>query len=444
MTYTETEKYISEKLSKGSIYGLDRIKELLFRLSNPEKDMKIIHIAGTNGKGSISRMLMSILCSAGYKVGIFNSPFLSKRNEYLCCNGIDSNDEEYSFIAGIVKNAIEGTRLNLNKMEEYPTEFEFSFAMAMEYFSRKNCDLAIIECGLGGKDDATNIFEEKELSIIANIGMDHVKLLGNNIKEITKQKCGIVIKNDTVVVYPSEKDAMNIIKRNCRAKNAKLITPDYVEFGTMSYYNPGFPENDEVLKNEKLWLNMPILLDNIALDGSFQKKNGMVAIAAAAALMEKGYKISFKAVLNGLKSVKWPGRFETLCKSPLVIADGGHNVQCTKALCDSLDSNNMSKAIFVVGIMADKDYPEIFKMLSPYVEYLIATEPANPRRLSSEEILEEFKNLSIASISVKNPKEAVRIAMDIDKNRFNNELPIIITGSLYMMGDIRNSVMEYI
>lgn len=452
MTYLESLNYINNNLTSGSVYGLSRIKELLKRLDNPQKCMSIIHIAGTNGKGSISRMIMSILKAAGYTVGIFNSPYLEKKNEYLCVNGVDATDDEYALIAGIAKRAVEGV-----PMKEKPTEFEFSFAMAMEYFARKNCDFAIVECGLGGLTDATNIFDEKELSIIANIGLDHTKLLGDTIKDIAKQKCGIIIKNDTVIAYPSDKDTIKTIKRVCKLKNAKLITPDYIEFGTMSYYNPGFPDNDPVLKNEKIWLNMPLITSSIALKGSFQKRNGMVALAAVMELASKGFKITYNNIINGLKNVTWPGRFETLCKEPLIIADGGHNLQCAKALCDSLDSEGISKAIFVIGIMADKDYKDVFRQLYPYTAKVVATEPANPRRLSTEEIYKCFSEISnsddlilddkshrlldIDIYAEKIPAEAVKAALKLDRECYNNIMPIIITGSLYMMSEIRRAVL---
>lgn len=473
MTYEEAFNYINGSLTSGSVYGLTRIKELLKRLSNPEKDMKIIHIAGTNGKGSISRMVMSILASAGYTVGVFNSPYLSKRNEYLCVNGIDADDSEYSLIAGIVKNAVEGFGIGLNAMEEKPTEFEFSFAMAMEYFSRKNCDFAIVECGLGGLTDATNVFEEKALSIIANIGLDHTRLLGNSIKDIAKQKSGIIIKNDTVIAYPSDKEALKIIRKTCRLKNAWLITPDYISFLEMKYYNPGFTDNvkdQETLdkissfmnlkKNDKIWLSMPYLLDCLKLKGEFQKKNALTALASVMALKYKGLikDIDCTVIEKGLKNVNWPGRFDTLLNNPLVIADGGHNVQCVKALCESLIAEKIKKAIFVIGIMADKDYKSVFELLVPYAEYVIATEPDNARRLSSEAIEECFTELIKAKnasgkddisikkdniIQVKNPSEAVAAALNTDKDKYNNKLPIIVTGSLYMMADIIKEVSKW-
>lgn len=430
MNYSESLNYINNECTSGSVYGLERIKELLHRLSSPEKSLNIIHVAGTNGKGSVSRMLMNILYRSGYKVGIFNSPFLSRRNEYLCINGRDASDDEYAVIAGIVKNTVEGTRLSLKPMKQKPTEFEFSFAMAMEYFCRKKCDFAIVECGLGGKTDATNVFTEKVLSIITNIGLDHTALLGDSISKIARQKGGIIIQNDTVISYPSVPEAMKIINRVCKDKNAQLIKPDCIFYGPMAYYDLGTPEKYNII------LEVPNLLDNLSLKGEFQKKNAMVAIASAIALKDKGYKISRKALSDGLSCTNWHGRFEILNKQPLVIADGGHNAQCAQALTESLDKEGIEKAIFIIGIMADKDYLTVFKTLTPYTAYLIATEPDNPRRLSAERITECFSSGNIGRAIVKNPEEAVKYALSIDKEKYNDKLPVIITGSLYMMGDI--------
>ena len=498
MTYDDVQNFINKECTSGSVYGLDRIKELVKRLGNPERDMKIIHIAGTNGKGSISRMIMSVLASSGYKTGIFNSPFLDSRREYLCINGINATDDEYAETAEKVIGAIKGSSNRINQgieaqkgsndsgnkqisMVEYPTEFEFSFAMALKYFSDKECDFAIIECGLGGLSDATNIFEDKVLSIIANIGLDHTKLLGDSIKEITGQKCGIIIKNDTVVAYPSDKEAMSVIKRVCRTRHAWLITPDYKTFNDMAYYDPGLTDNikksdyknlpdpemayNDTVKSlqkfldssrvEKILLSMPYLLDCLSLKGEFQKKNAMVALASVMALKYKGLlkKVSFSSIERGFKTVSWPGRFETLMKKPLVIADGGHNVQCASALCEALDGLNIKKAIFVIGIMADKDHRDVFELLYPYVEAVIATEPENPRRLLAKDIGDEFKSIAHETkaealfsakkiTSAKKPQDAVKEAINLSINNYSGKMPVIVTGSLYMMADIRKAVKD--
>ena len=496
MTYEKVQDFIKNECTSGSVYGLERIKELIKRLGNPEKDMKIIHIAGTNGKGSISRMIMSILAASGYKVGVFNSPFLESRREYLCINGIDATNKEYADVSGEVISAIQGddklkttdttiAKCSIQKaaMTQYPTEFEFSFATALKYFAEQHCDFAIIECGLGGLTDATNIFDEKVLSIITNIGLDHTKLLGNSIEEITGQKCGIIIKNDTVVAYPSDKEAMKVIKKVCRKNHAWLITPDYKAINNMKYYDPGLADNikksdyrylpdpekaytDTVnslqsfmgsKRVEKVWLSMPYLLDCLNLKGDFQKKNAMVALASVMALKYKGYlkKVSFTTIEKGFKTVSWPGRFETLMKKPLVIADGGHNVQCAAALCEALNSINIKKAIFVIGIMADKDHKEVFKLLYPYAETVITTEPDNPRRLLAKDICDEFKNIAVEKkddgllsakryISIKDPQDAVKEAIRISKAEHSGKMPVIVTGSLYMMADIRKAIKDYL
>ena len=481
MTYNQVQNFIKNECTQGSVYGLERIKELLLRLDNPEKKMKIIHIAGTNGKGSISRMIMSVLACSGYKAGIFNSPFLESRREYLCINGENASEKDYAKTAKSVIDVIKGkNQKGTPDMSQYPTEFEFSFAMALKYFTDNACDFVIVECGLGGLSDATNIFEDKALSIIANIGLDHTKLLGDTIKDIAEQKCGIIIKNDTVIAYPSDKEAMSVIKKACKKTHSWLITPDYAESGRTIYYNPGFTDNitksayksmgynaaeadmiySDTLNSvyrfmssarvERIWCAMPYLLDCVNLDGYFQKKNAMVALAAVMALKYKGFakKISFTSIEKGFKTVTWPGRFETLLKKPLVIADGGHNVQCAKALCESLDREGIDKAIFVIGIMADKDYKEVFKLLFPYVKRLVATEPDNPRRLAAKDIVSVFteynKPIRPAGrfIAVSDPKDAVKKAIEISITKYSGKMPVIVTGSLYMMADIRSSVEE--
>ena len=280
--------------------------------------------------------------------------------------------------------------------------------MAMEYFCRSKCDIAIVECGLGGTNDATNIFTKKELSIITNIGLDHVRLLGTTLKDIAGQKSGIIINNDTVIAYPSDKEAIKVISSSCKKKSAKLIIPE----------------------------DIPLNISEIALDGEFQKKNAMVALSAIEVLKTKGYHISRNDISKGLINVKWPGRFETLSKNPIVIADGGHNLQCIKALCESLDVKGIKKAIFVIGIMADKDYTAVFNILKEYAVYVIATEPENPRSLDCTEIVKIFNNYGIPGKSVKQPAEAVYSALDLIRTK-EYDLPIVITGSLYMMNEIR-------
>ena len=420
MTYSESQDYIRNVCTSGSVYDLDCIKRLLKNLGSPEKSFGVIHIAGTNGKGSVSRMLMHILSCAGYTVGIFNSPFLDKRNEYLCVNGINATDDEYCLIAGIVKNAVEKDISSGKGLLRRPTEFEFSFAMAMEYFSRKGCDIAIVECGLGGLTDATNVFSTTVLDVITNIGLDHVKLLGNTLKEIAFQKCGIICRNGRVAAYPSDEEALDVIREECKRKGAFLSISN----------EPGTEDNLKVGE-----------LATLSLKGPFQKRNAALALCCIEILKEKGYNISDEDVKNGLASVIWPGRFELLRENPLVIADGGHNPQCISALCESLSEYGIRKAVFVIGIMADKDYLKAFNMLKPFVSYVIGTEPENERRLDAESITGYF-DAEFPTEVCKEPRYAVKRALEIVSMGNLKDYPIVITGSLYMMKDIRSVFMS--
>ncbi len=358
---------------------------------------------------------MHILKCAGYTVGIFNSPFLEKRNEYLCVNGTNASDDEYSLIAGIVKNAIEREISGGKSLKRRPTEFEFSFAMAMEYFSRKGCDLAIVECGLGGLTDATNVFKNTLLDVITNIGLDHVRLLGNTLKDIAFQKCGIICRNGSVAAYPSDTEALEVIRKECKRKDASLLIADD-------------PKTKGIFTDKEF--------SELALKGSFQKRNASLVLSCIEILKEKSFKISDEDIKKGLKSVVWPGRFEVLKKAPAVIADGGHNPQCISALCESLKEYGIKKAVFVIGIMADKDWLTAFNMLKPFASYVIGTEPENDRKLDADLITGYFKE-NIPTEVCKEPANAVKRALEIVNKGNLKDYPIVITGSLYMMKDIR-------
>jgi len=405
---TNIQDFIENKCTKGSVYDLDCINMLLKKLGSPHKGMRIIHIAGTNGKGSISRMLLSVLTKAGYRTGCFNSPFLVKRNEYLCIDGNDCSDEEYQRIGLEVTEAVSDL-IRTDKSFRMPTEFELSFAMAMTFFCESKCDIAIVECGLGGLSDATNVFDKTLLDVITRIGLDHIKLLGNTVEDIAIQKCGIIRHGADVVAYPSERRALSVIKKECNDKSAKLCISKYRQ-----------------LK----------LFDHLSLKGEFQKRNACTVYDCIKVLKKKGLNITRKDIALGLSNTFWPGRYETLSSFPLVIADGGHNPQCVKALCDCLDADGIKEAVFVIGIMADKNYHEIFDMLAPYAKFIFATAPDNPRRLDPDMIIKEFSSRSVEGKAVLSPSDAVKAALKLSTSAKYDNIPVIITGSLYMMGEI--------
>lgn len=409
MTYSEAVNFMEKQCSPGSIYGLERITELLERLENPERKMKLIHIAGTNGKGSVSRMLQSVLTAAGYRTGCFNSPFLASPREYLSIDGTDASEEQYAEAAEIIRQCVEGS----SPMQERPTEFELSFALAVDYFYRSACDIAIIECGLGGLTDATNCIPAPELAIITNIGLDHVKLLGNTLAEIAAQKSGIIKEGSAVVAYPSEKEALDVIINTCRKRKCELIIPDIS--GT-EY--------------------------ELSLKGEFQKRNASVVLAAVKVLRKRGFEIDETAVRSGFANTVWPARFEIMSENPLIIIDGGHNSQCVDAFCENLDKMKIKNAIFIIGVMADKAYKEMFIKLKKYVGLAIITEPSNPRRLSCIEGAAVWKELGKETAAAAGPAEAVRLAFSQYKKA--DYSAIIATGSLYMMDEVRNAIKYHL
>jgi len=421
MNYAEAVKYMEKDCGPGINYGLERIVELLARLGNPEKKIKLIHIAGTNGKGSVSRMLQSVLTNAGYKTAIFNSPFLAKPTEYLCIDGIDATEEEYAAEADIIRSFVDGSE-SLEPMSDRPTEFELSFAAAIDYFCRNECDLAIIECGLGGLSDATNCIPAPELAIITNIGIDHIKFLGDSLKSIAIQKSGIIKPGSSVVAYPSEREALDVIIDKCLETGCRLwiageITDDY----------------------------------KLGLAGEYQKRNAGLVLRAVEMLRLKGYEIDDRAISLGLEKVVWPARFEKLTEEPTVIIDGGHNMQCIDALCENLAKLQIKNALFVIGVMADKDYTAMFEKLKNFAGYVITTEPANSRRLDCKESCALWESLTVKAEAIVKPSEAVKRAFEVfgennsSDTKEGSEKPydaIIVTGSLYMMSEVRNTILS--
>lgn len=451
MNYSEAKDFIFHESTAGSVYGLERVRTLADYMGLPSEGCKLIHVAGTNGKGSISRMLASCLSESGKRVGIFNSPFLNEPTEYLCADGQDASEEEYASVVEKVAKAC-------NEIKEIipefmmPTEFELSFCAALEYFKEKECDYAVIECGLGGLTDATNIIPAPELAIITNIGLDHTALLGNSIEEIAEQKSGIIKKGCDVVAYPSTANAINVIEEKCRTEDCRLFIAEE---------NPDEDINEEYI-------------NALSLKGEFQKKNLAVVLKAVEVLNSRKYSkcsedesesdsesasvsenenndivqneadivkkdfISKDAVIEGLKNVEWPGRFEVIRENPYIVIDGGHNNQCIDALTESLDGIGFDGGILVIGVMKDKSYETMFKKLQKYVSYVITTEPANPRRLNAEESLKVWNELGVSGEAIRNPREAVKHAVELSSESLN----VLIAGSLYMVGDIRKELLK--
>ena len=420
MTYQEALTYIHSVCWKGSVPGLSRTRELLGRIGNPQNKLKFVHIAGTNGKGSTAAMLASVFRSAGYRTGLYTSPFLLCFNERMQVDGEMISDEELAEITEFVRPHAEA-------MADHPTEFELVTVIAMEYFMRHGCDIVSLEVGLGGELDSTNVISTPEAAVICNIGLDHTEVLGDTLEKIASAKAGI-IKGGDVVIYRGSQSVERVFEDACKKTGARLHRAD---FDGICLKRADFSGQVFDLGARKA-LELPLL-------GEHQLKNAAVVVAAVDALTAKGWRISEAQLRRGLKQVCWPGRFELLRREPVFFVDGGHNPQCMAALAKNLEQYlSGRRLIALTGVMADKDYFDMYRLMEPYFSAFVTVTPDNPRALPAQELakmLERFGKPVTACASVE---EGVRTAIAMA----SGSDAVVAFGSLYMVGDIRTAARK--
>ncbi len=421
MNYEQALTYIHSVFWKGSIPGLGRTQELLKRLGNPEKQLKYVHIAGTNGKGSTASMTASILRKAGYRVGLYTSPFIFRFNERMAIDGKEIDDDELAQITEYVKP-------HADAMAESPTEFELVTAIAMVYFARHQCDIVCLEVGLGGELDSTNVIDSPEVAVLTNLGLDHTDVLGDTIEEIAAAKAGIVKPGCHVAAYGNIPSVEAVYAEKCAKVGAEL---HYADFDSIRLHEHSFlGQRFDCGGMKDLFL--PLL-------GEHQLKNAAVVLCTINCLRARGWKISDENIYEGMKAVSWPGRFEILSRDPDFIVDGGHNPQCLEALAKNVEDYLSGREITaLVGVMADKDYATMFASMAPYITRFVTVTPDNPRAMKAPalaEALGRFGKPAIPCDSVRQGvQEAIRLA--------GKDGIVLAFGSLYMVGDIRTAVME--
>ncbi|MBP3412443.1 MAG: bifunctional folylpolyglutamate synthase/dihydrofolate synthase [Oscillospiraceae bacterium] len=421
MNYQEALEYIHSVCWRGSIPGLSRTRELLRRIGDPHKKLKFVHIAGTNGKGSTASMLSSAFRAAGYKTGLYTSPYIIRFNERMQINGEMIPDEELSQITEMVKPFAD-------TMEDRPTEFELVTVIAMEYFARNHCDIVILEVGMGGEFDSTNVIDCPEASVIVNIGLDHTGVLGETLEEIAQAKAGI-IKGGDVVLYRSIPSVEQVFEDKCRETGACLHRAD---FDSIRLHDQGFwGQCFDCGGREKL--ELPLL-------GEHQRRNTAVVLATVDVLRQKGWSISEEQLRQGLKTVSWPGRFELLRREPVFFADGGHNPQCMEALAENIRSYLPNRALTaLVGVMADKDHSYMTGVLSKLNCTVHTVRPDNPRALDSASLADEFLAAGVTATAHDSFDSAVSAALCEAKETSS---PVIGLGSLYMYGDFASTLRQ--
>lgn len=417
MTYEEALSYIHSICWKGSKLGLDRTRELLGKLNDPQKELKFIHIAGTNGKGSTATMLSSILEEAGYRVGLYTSPFINRFNERMQVNHQPIPDEELAALTEYV-------RPHADAMADSPTEFELITALAMVWFARQKCDIVVLEVGMGGELDSTNIIDVPEAAVIAAMGLDHVKELGPTMADIARAKAGIIKEGGRVVSYGGNPEADEVIAAVCRARNASLCQPDF------SAIVPGDFSLEGQTFSYKGWRGL-----RIPLVGAYQMNNAAVVLETVEVLRQRGWSVSDEAVRQGLADTRWPARFEVLRRDPVFIVDGGHNPHGIRATAESLRRLFPGRKItFVTGVMADKDVEHILGLIVPLADQFFTVRPDNPRAMDAGELARRIEAMGAKAT----PCASVRDGVDRAIQAEGPHGVACALGSLYMSGEVRS------
>ncbi|MFW2489038.1 bifunctional folylpolyglutamate synthase/dihydrofolate synthase [Clostridium chromiireducens] len=428
MTYNEAMNYITSVGRFGSNYGLERTLRILELLGNPQKKLKLIHIAGTNGKGSTTAMISKMLRGFGYKVGMYTSPYLQEFEERIQINGENINKSVLVKLLEEVKRAIDKV---VEEGYEHPTEFEIITALMFLHFYKEEVDYGVIEVGLGGRLDSTNVLTPI-VSVITSISFDHTNILGNNLKDIAKEKAGIIKENKPVILYPQEQEVEEVVSRVAREKNSKVFNV-IKESGKLIDINyEDFNQIVEV-KTERNTYNI-----NFPLLGEHQILNLSVAINAIEVLCdEEKIEIDRNIIEKSLEDVKWIGRLEVLSKKPSIVIDGAHNIDGIKALRKNISKYfKFNKIYLLLGILADKQVKEMIEVITPIAEKVYALTPHSERAELSEDLKKEILKYNPNTIAIENYEEAFSLVL---KEVGEQDL-ILISGSLYMIGDMRRII----
>ena len=415
MDYRETLEYISSVNWKGSVPGLDRISVLMEKLGNPQDKLKFVHIGGTNGKGSTAAFISHILRAAGYRTGLFISPYIQEFNERIQIDNQNISNEDLAEIATYIRPYAES-------MDDLPTEFELNTAIAFEYFYRKKCDIVVLEVGMGGEFDATNVIKKPEAAVLTAIGLDHMEYLGDTVVKIASTKAGIIKPGCQVVLYRQSDEVTDVIRQRCNEVNARLhiSEPDKLQLINSDINGQTYDSEHGML--------------NIKLAAQYQKYNLATAVRTIEVLIENGFEISDQDIQNGLRESFWPGRFEILNTDPVFLVDGAHNPHGMKAAAESLRAVFSDKKLIVIfGVLKDKDYEQMLDIISPLVKVMLCVTPENKRALDASSLAEEVRSRGVEAKVFRSISDAVDAAFSMA----DSSDVICAIGSLYMIGDIK-------
>jgi|LSQX01.1.fsa_nt_gb dihydrofolate synthase/folylpolyglutamate synthase len=427
MNYEKALEYIHGTIKFGMKLGLQNISRLLKLMGEPHKKLKYIHVAGTNGKGSTTSMISTILKEAGYKVGMYTSPYIEEFTERIRVDGEKINKNRLAEIATWIKGLIQEM---ISQGNNHPTEFEIVTAIAFQYFYEQNCDIVVLEVGMGGRFDSTNIIEDALVSVITSIGIDHTKHLGATLENIAYEKAGIIKNSGRVVIYPhQDKVVLDVIYKVACEKKASVYLSDASSLNIIS----------DTLEGTEFSYNK-FLKIKLSLIGKHQVYNAITAINAVEVLNTiDSFNITENHIALALAKVKWLGRFEVISRNPLFIIDGAHNHSAAIALKQSINKYLSSKKkVFILGILKDKEYEKVISETAPFADVIITVEPDNMRALSYTELADITMKYCKNVIAEKDICKAINLAIEIA----GEEGAICCFGSLYLIGDIRKTVLD--
>lgn len=412
MTGKEAIEYIESQTSSTRL-GLCRTRELLCLLGDPQKKLRFVHVAGTNGKGSACAMLASILEAAGYRVGLYTSPYIRVFNERIRINGENIPDTSLARLTEEVMPLAAS-------MEDHPSQFELITAIAMKYYLEEHCDVVVLEVGLGGELDSTNVIDSPDAAVIMNIGLEHTEYLGNTIASVASAKAGIIKSGTTAVCYDSVPDAMAVFSDRCKSVGAEYVP---VDFSGIKQIESSLSGQSFEYFGERY--TVPLL-------GAHQLKNAATVIKAVDVLRKKGFLISDSALKAGLANAKWQARFEILRHTPPFVLDGAHNPQCAAALSEGLCAIFPDTRFEMIsGVLRDKDYDTMLSLLLPHVKRVYCVSPDSPRAMSAEEFAAVIREKGVEAIACDSVENALTLALSSGE-------PLLACGSLYMAGEIEN------
>ena len=424
MNYEEAREYIKEKEKIGSVFGLESIKTLLGRLDNPEKNKASIHIAGTNGKGSILAYVEETLIEMGENVARYISPTIFDYRERWKHNKVWSSEEEVEEALTEVRNAVES--MEKDGMDS-PTAFEIETATFFLLSQRWESQVNLIECGMGGRLDATNVIEEDAINLLASVSFDHMQILGDTLAQIAEEKLGIVRDGSVLVTYPQCEEVKNVVREYCKKHNVMLVEADMECLETLeeNIHGSTFDYKGRVYK--------------IQMGGGYQISNAITAIEVLGVYIKKNHpdyddERIYQIIYDGLKNTLWEGRFEVVRDKPLIIVDGAHNEDGWRSLRESIDNHfTNNKIIYIIGVFADKQYDRMIQMLGPTADIVYAIQSDSPRALAAEELSREFEKAGVKSKAVKRPEEALELAV---RKAEEESGVIIVSGTLSILGDM--------